>query len=146
MIEYVLVYNINIWIFNCLQYIIFGWLGGKLDVDDIICFECKIFFKKWVIIFSLYLDDDVILMGGIFQWFVEQGYEVYVVYQIFGNIVVYDYYVCYFLEFCIELMDVEKGDYKEFDVWVCQMLKQVIIKDINSIVVQEICFVKGLVR
>lgn len=57
---------------------------------------------KKVICFSFYFDDDVISMGGMLIWFVEDGYEVYVVYMMSGNIVVFDYDVLCVVDLVIE--------------------------------------------
>jgi glucosamine-6-phosphate deaminase len=145
-IEHASAYNINIRIFNRLQHTISGWPGGKPNADDTTRPERKTPSKKRVIIFSPHPDDDVISMGGTFQRLVEQGHEVHVAYQTSGNIAVHDHHARHFLEFCIELMDAEKGDYKELDTRVRQMLKQVITKDTNSVAAQETRLVKGLVR
>jgi len=83
-------YDLNILMFNKLQYTITGWPGGKPNAEDSHRPERKEPEKKRVIIFSPHPDDDVISMGGTFDRLVEQGHEVHVAYQTSGNIAVSD--------------------------------------------------------
>ncbi|NND06229.1 MAG: glucosamine-6-phosphate deaminase [Saprospiraceae bacterium] len=101
-VEHDSAYNINIKIFNRLQYTITGWPGGKPNSDDSQRPERAKPAKKRVIIFSPHPDDDVISMGGTFIRLVEQGHEVHVAYQTSGNIAVHDHDALRFVEFIEE--------------------------------------------
>jgi len=83
-------YDLNIKMFNKLQYTITGWPGGKPFAEDSNRPERANPSKKRVIIFSPHPDDDVISMGGTFDRLVQQGHEVHVAYQTSGNIAVSD--------------------------------------------------------
>ena len=80
--------DLNVEIFNSLQYTITGWPGGKPNADDTNRPERTLPTRKRVIIFSPHPDDDVISMGGTFLKLVEQHHEVHVAYQTSGNIAV----------------------------------------------------------
>ncbi|NRA48425.1 MAG: PIG-L family deacetylase, partial [Phaeodactylibacter sp.] len=66
--------------------------------------------------------------------------------QTSGNIAVFDHHARHFLEFCIELMEAEKGGFEALDSRVRQMLKQVITKDNGTEAAKQTRLVKGLVR
>lgn len=92
-------YNINIKVFNDLQHTITGWPGGKPNADDTNRPERAKPFPKKVLVFSPHPDDDVISMGGTLSRLVEQGNDVYVVYQTSGSIAVFDDDVLRYLDF-----------------------------------------------
>jgi glucosamine-6-phosphate deaminase len=92
-------YDINIEVFNWLQHTITGWPGGKPNADDTHRPERAVPSSKRVLVFSPHPDDDIISMGGTFQRLVDQGHEVYVVYQTSGNIAVADDEALRFVEF-----------------------------------------------
>ena len=46
--------------------------------------------QKRCLIFSPHPDDDVISMGGTIERLVKQGHEVYIAYQVSGNIAVFN--------------------------------------------------------
>lgn len=98
-------YNVNIKIFNELQHTITGWPGGKPNADDSHRPERAKPYPKRVIIFSPHPDDDVISMGGTFQRLVEQGHEVYVAYQVSGNIAVGDEEAVRYLSLMINTLE-----------------------------------------
>ncbi len=98
-------YNVNIKIFNELQHTITGWPGGKPNADDSNRPERAKPFPKRVVIFSPHPDDDVISMGGTFQRLVEQGHEVYVAYQVSGNIAVGDEEAVRYLSLMINTLE-----------------------------------------
>lgn len=98
-------YEINIEVFNQLQYTISGWPGGKANFDDTNRPERALPAKKRVIIFSPHPDDDIISMGGTFQRLKEQGHEVHVAYQTSGNIAVSDDEALRFIDFVMDFND-----------------------------------------
>ncbi|MDR2584782.1 MAG: PIG-L family deacetylase [Prevotellaceae bacterium] len=91
--------KINIKVFNDLQHTITGWPGGKPNADDSTRPERATPFPKRAVIFSPHPDDDVISMGGTLARLSEQGHEVYVAYQVSGNIAVFDHDAIRFLDF-----------------------------------------------
>ncbi|MFN3587767.1 MAG: glucosamine-6-phosphate deaminase [Spirosomataceae bacterium] len=95
-------YEINIEIFNQLQYTITGWPGGKPNADDKNRPERANPSKKRVLIFSPHPDDDIISMGGTFQRLVDQGHDVHVAYQTSGNIAVADDEALRFIDFVVD--------------------------------------------
>ncbi|WP_142785356.1 glucosamine-6-phosphate deaminase [Changchengzhania lutea] len=97
-------YDLNLWMFNCLQHTITGWPGGKPNADDTYRPERANPKKKRVLILSPHPDDDVISMGGTLDRLVEQGHEVHVVYQTSGNIAVTDEEALKYVEVCKEIL------------------------------------------
>ena len=99
-------YNVNIDIFNQLQYTITGWPGGKpgAAVYDKPVSQTPEY--KRVIIFSPHPDDDVISMGGTFIRLHDHGHEVHVAYQTSGNIAVFDDEVVRFADFAKDFHEV----------------------------------------
>ena len=95
-------YDINIEIFNQLQYTISGWPGGKPNAEDTNRPERAKPAQKRCLIFSPHPDDDIISMGGTFQRLVDQGHDVHVAYQTSGNIAVSDEEAHRFLEFVVD--------------------------------------------
>ncbi|SHL93795.1 glucosamine-6-phosphate deaminase [Hymenobacter psychrotolerans] len=95
-------YDINIKVFNQLQYTITGWPGGKPNADDTHRPERAMPFTKRALIFSPHPDDDVISMGGTLLRLVDQGHEVHVAYQTSGNIAVFDDEAIRFADFVAE--------------------------------------------
>ena len=95
-------YEINIDIFNQLQYTITGWPGGKPNADDKNRPERANPSSKRVLIFSPHPDDDIISMGGTFQRLVDQGHDVHVAYQTSGNIAVADDEALRFIDFVVD--------------------------------------------
>jgi len=83
-------YNSNIKVFNMLQHTITGWPGGKPNADETKRPERSSPIKKRTLIFSPHPDDDVISMGGTIERLVNQGHEVYIAYQVSGNIAVFN--------------------------------------------------------
>ncbi|MGY3053736.1 glucosamine-6-phosphate deaminase [Pedobacter sp. UYEF25] len=96
------VYNVNIDIFNKIQYTITGWPGGKPNADDSQRPERAQPAKKRSIVFSPHPDDDVISMGGTFIRLADQGHDVHVAYQTSGNTAVWDDDALRFMEFTID--------------------------------------------
>jgi glucosamine-6-phosphate deaminase len=92
-------YDINLKVFNMLQKSITGWPGGKPDADDSQRPERAKPYPKRVLVFSPHPDDDMLAMGGTINRLVEQGHEVFVVYQTSGNIAVADDVVQSYLYF-----------------------------------------------
>lgn len=95
-------YEINIEIFNQLQYTITGWPGGKPNANDKNRPERENPSSKRVLIFSPHPDDDIISMGGTFQRLVDQGHDVHVAYQTSGNIAVADDEALRFIDFVVD--------------------------------------------
>ena len=83
-------YNANIKVFNLIQNTITGWPGGKPNADESKRPERSKPSKKRCLIFSPHPDDDVISMGGTIERLVNQGHEVYIAYQVSGNIAVFN--------------------------------------------------------
>lgn len=100
--EYGPAYNINIKIFNQIQYTITGWPGGKPNATDIQRPERAEPNSKTSLIFSPHPDDDVVSMGGTFIRLVDQGHNVHVAYQTSGNTSVWDTDVLRYIEFTID--------------------------------------------
>jgi glucosamine-6-phosphate deaminase len=92
-------YEVNIKVFNDLQYTITGWPGGKPNSDDTHRPERAEPANKRVLVFSPHPDDDVISMGGTLKRLVDQNHEVHVAYQTSGNIAVADDEAIRFLSF-----------------------------------------------
>ncbi|MDO5968977.1 glucosamine-6-phosphate deaminase [Flavivirga aquimarina] len=139
-------YDINIKIFNKIQYTITGWPGGKPNAEDSNRPERAQPVKKRVLIFSPHPDDDIISMGGTFKRLQEQGHEVHVAYQTSGNIAVaddealrYASFVCDYNEkFGIESIEAQKI-YKG----AIEFLKN---KKDSEIDTKEVRYIKGLIR
>ena len=139
-------YNINIHIFNQLQYTITGWPGGKPGADDSHRPERAQPAKKRVVIFSPHPDDDVISMGGTFIRLVDHGHDVHVAYQTSGNIAVFDEDVVRFADFFRdfnELSGTGQQDGQQLYDKVVQSLKDKHPGEADSPLVQTI---KGLIR
>lgn len=100
--QYGQAYDINIDVFNQLQYTITGWPGGKPNADDTNRPERALPAHKRCLIFSPHPDDDIISMGGTFQRLVDQGHEVHVGYQTSGNIAVADDEALRFAEYVVD--------------------------------------------
>ena len=140
-------YDVNIKIFNDLQYTITGWPGGKPNADDTNRPERAKPAQKRIIIFSPHPDDDVISMGGTLQRLVKQKHEVHVAYETSGNIAVGDEEVFRFMHFINgfnELFDEGKNEvinarYKEFIDFINKKKPE----DFDT---REILEVKGLIR
>lgn len=93
---------INIKVFNDLQHTISGWPGGKPNADDSTRPERALPYPKRVVVFSPHPDDDVISMGGTVARLSAQGHELYMAYQVSGNIAVFDHDVIRYLDFIRE--------------------------------------------
>lgn len=100
--QYGQAYDINIDVFNQLQYTITGWPGGKPNADDTNRPERATPAHKRCLIFSPHPDDDIISMGGTFQRLVDQGHEVHVGYQTSGNIAVADDEALRFADYVVD--------------------------------------------
>ncbi len=135
-------YDLNIRMFNSLQYTITGWPGGKPGVDDSRRPERNAPFPKRVLLFSPHPDDDVISMGGTFLRLVEQGHEVHVAYQTSGNIAVSDADALRFAEFTRDLNgQLGSGSAKlEF------IIEQLRNQPVGGRPSREILDIKGLIR
>jgi glucosamine-6-phosphate deaminase len=107
--------KINIKVFNDLQHTITGWPGGKPDADDSTRPERANPFPKRCVVFSPHPDDDVISMGGTLARLSEHGHEVYVAYQVSGNIAVFDDEVTRFLDFIRDIAPTYGFDRKKAD-------------------------------
>ncbi|CAN5238378.1 glucosamine-6-phosphate deaminase [soil metagenome] len=139
-------YDINIKVFNWLQYTITGWPGGKPNADDTNRPERANPAKKRVLIFSPHPDDDIISMGGTFQRLVDQGHEVHVAYQTSGNIAVADDEALRFTEFVVdfnEKFSIENNDTTAIYKKALAFLK---VKESGEKDIEEVRYVKGLIR
>jgi len=139
-------YTINIKIFNRLQHTITGWPGGKPNADDTLRPERAQPVKKRVILFSPHPDDDVISMGGTFLRLVEQGHDVHVAYQTSGNIAVHDHDARRFMEFISEFemkVGINNEDLQKMKKKVLKFLDN---KQPNQPDIDEVRFIKGLIR
>ncbi len=83
-------YNVNIKIFNDLQYTITGWPGGKPNADDTYRPERAVPYPKRVLIFSPHPDDAIVSMGGTVRRLVQQGHDVRIAIQTDGDVAVSD--------------------------------------------------------
>jgi glucosamine-6-phosphate deaminase len=140
------VYQINIDIFNQLQYTITGWPGGKPDADDSQRPERALPAKKRCIIFSPHPDDDVISMGGTFIRLVDQGHEVHVAYQTSGNTAVWDDDVLRYTEFAIDINKNLGNDTAKLEAVYDDMRAFFVTKQPNQIDTPEVRDVKGFIR
>jgi glucosamine-6-phosphate deaminase len=140
------VYNINIDIFNKIQYTITGWPGGKPDASDSQRPERALPGKKTSLIFSPHPDDDVISMGGTFIRLVDQGHDVHVAYQTSGNTAVWDDDVLRYVEFAIDLNKSIGGDDNKLISIYDDMRKFISQKQPNQLDSQDIRNVKGFIR
>lgn len=139
-------YDINIKIFNSLQYTITGWPAGKPNADDANRPERAEPIKKRVLIFSPHPDDDIISMGGTFKRLKKQGHEVHVGYQTSGNIAVADDEVLRFANFVIDYNN--KFDIKSEKANSIFNKSQKFLenKKGSEIDIQEVRYIKGLIR
>ncbi len=83
-------YNVNIKVFNELQHTITGWPGGKPNADDTYRPERAAPYPKRVLIFSPHPDDATVSMGGTVRRLVQQGHDVYLVFETDGDVAVSD--------------------------------------------------------
>ncbi|MEO2061909.1 MAG: glucosamine-6-phosphate deaminase [Christiangramia sp.] len=139
-------YNINIQVFNRLQYSITGWPGGKPGADDLQRPERAEPAKKRSLIFSPHPDDDVISMGGTFIRLVDQGHDVHVAYQTSGNTAVWDTDVLRYMEFAIDFKKSIKEDTRELCEVYTKMRKFLQRKQPNETDLPEIRNVKAFIR
>lgn len=95
-------YQLNLQVFNSVQYTITGWPGGKPNSDDTKRPERAMPAIKRSLIFSPHPDDDVISMGGTLLRLVDQGHDVHVAYQTSGNIAVFDDDARRFADFALD--------------------------------------------
>jgi 6-phosphogluconolactonase/Glucosamine-6-phosphate isomerase/deaminase len=140
------VYEINIDIFNQIQYTITGWPGGKPDADDSQRPERAQPAKKRSIIFSPHPDDDVISMGGTFIRLVDQGHDVHVAYQTSGNTAVWDDDVLRYMEFAIDFNKSIGDDTTKLQNIHSGMRAFFATKQPNQIDSPEVRAVKGFIR
>ena len=139
--------EINIRVFNDLQHTITGWPGGKPNADDTYRPERKSPFPKRVLIFSPHPDDDVISMGGTMMRLVEQGHDVYVAYQVSGNLAVSDSDVLRYLDFASDYCLLVKGTDKiNFDTERNRIREFIKNKKNDSEDIPEVRAIKGLIR
>lgn len=139
-------YDINIKVFNWLQYTITGWPGGKPNADDSNRPERANPAKKRALIFSPHPDDDIISMGGTFQRLVDQGHEVHVAYQTSGNIAVADDEALRFTEFVVDFNEKFSIDNNNVQAIYKKALEFLRIKESGEKDIEEVRFVKGLIR
>jgi glucosamine-6-phosphate deaminase len=139
-------YDINIKVFNWLQYTITGWPGGKPNADDTNRPERANPAKKRVLIFSPHPDDDIISMGGTFQRLVDQGHEVHVAYQTSGNIAVADDEALRFTEFVVDFNEKFSIENKETTAIYKKALAFLKVKESGEKDIEEVRYVKGLIR
>jgi len=139
-------YEINIEVFNQLQYTITGWPGGKPKADDTHRPERALPEKKRCLIFSPHPDDDIISMGGTFQRLVDQGHEVHVAYQTSGNIAVADEEALRFIDFVVDYNH-QFGLETKDSIAIFQRAKDFLQnKKDSEIDIDEVRQVKGLIR
>ncbi len=139
-------YEINIEVFNQLQYTITGWPGGKPKADDTHRPERALPEKKRCLIFSPHPDDDIISMGGTFQRLVDQGHEVHVAYQTSGNIAVADEEALRFIDFVVDYNHHFGLETKD-SIQIFQKAKDFLQNKRDSeIDIDEVRHVKGLIR
>jgi glucosamine-6-phosphate deaminase len=139
-------YQLNIRIFNKLQYTITGWPGGKPNADDSNRPERANPAKKRVIIFSPHPDDDVISMGGTLLRLVQQGHEVHIAYQVSGNIAVHDVDAWRYASFLQEFIHNSGIDSIEIDNTINKISKFIDKKSSDDRDIKELRLVKGLIR
>jgi glucosamine-6-phosphate deaminase len=139
-------YQLNIRIFNKLQYTITGWPGGKPNADDSNRPERANPAKKRVIIFSPHPDDDVISMGGTLLRLVQQGHEVHIAYQVSGNIAVHDVDAWRYASFLQEFIHNSGIDSVEIDNTINKISKFIDKKSSDDRDIKELRLVKGLIR
>lgn len=139
-------YEINIEVFNQLQYTITGWPGGKPKADDTHRPERALPERKRCLIFSPHPDDDIISMGGTFQRLVDQGHDVHVAYQTSGNIAVADEEALRFIDFVVDYNHQFGLDTKD-SLAIFQRAKDFLNNKRDSeIDIDEVRQVKGLIR
>jgi glucosamine-6-phosphate deaminase len=144
--QYGAAYEININIFNQLQYTITGWPGGKPNADDTNRPERAEPARKRVLIFSPHPDDDIISMGGTFQRLVDQGHEVHVAYQTSGNIAVADDEALRFIDFVVDFnkeFNIDSPQANKIFLEAKEFLKHTKDSEIDT---PEIRHVKGTLR
>jgi 6-phosphogluconolactonase/Glucosamine-6-phosphate isomerase/deaminase len=120
--------KINIKVFNDLQHTISGWPGGKPNADDSTRPERALPYPKRVIVFSPHPDDDVISMGGTVARLADQGHELYVAYQVSGNIAVFDHDVIKYIDFIKESSKIYNFDASKADEIYKKVVKQLSAK------------------
>ncbi|MFC0513744.1 glucosamine-6-phosphate deaminase [Mucilaginibacter angelicae] len=140
------VYDINIQVFNKLQYTITGWPGGKPGADDSKRPERALPVKKSVIIFSPHPDDDVISMGGTFIRLADQNHDVHVAYQTSGNTAVWDDDTLRYMEFAIDFAKSQGHSTHQLEALYEKMWQFFQTKQPNQADLAEIRTIKGLIR
>lgn len=139
-------YNINIKVFNELQYTITGWPGGKPKEDDKYRPERAEPFPKKALIFSPHPDDDVISMGGTLIRLVDHGHDVHVAYQTSGNIAVFDADVIRFADFVTDYADAFNMKDKKAQALFAEIIQYLNDKEPGQVDSPEIKKIKGLIR
>ena len=139
-------YGLNIRIFNELQHTITGWPGGKPEADDSHRPERARPFPKRVVVFSPEPSDDVLGMGGTLRRLVEQGHEVWVVFQTSGNLAVPDDEVAMATEFVSELSNADRTNGNPEGGLVQQARRQLAAKSAFEVDPPEVRRLKGFVR
>ncbi len=138
-------HDLNVKIFNTMQYTITGWPGGKPNADDTNRPERASPHPKRVILFSPHPDDDVISMGGTFLRLVEQGHDVHVAYQTSGNIAVFDDDARRYAEFARDIMRQQGLEGEELD-GLTSVMEELDRKKQAEADSASIRLIKGLIR
>ena len=139
-------YDINIDVFNQLQYTITGWPGGKPNADDTNRPERALPAQKRCLIFSPHPDDDIISMGGTFQRLRDQGHDVHVGYQTSGNIAVADDEALRFADYVVDFnskFGIESPEATRIFRDAAMSLRE---KSDSEMDTAEVRYVKGLIR
>ncbi|GAB4015602.1 glucosamine-6-phosphate deaminase [Spirosoma koreense] len=144
--QYGQAYDINIDVFNQLQYTITGWPGGKPNADDTNRPERALPAHKRCLIFSPHPDDDIISMGGTFQRLRDQGHEVHIGYQTSGNIAVADDEALRFADYVVDFntkFGIESPEATRIFQDAAVSLRE---KKDSEMDTPEVRYVKGLIR
>jgi glucosamine-6-phosphate deaminase len=138
--------KVNIRIFNELQHTITGWPGGKPESDDSTRPERAFPYPKRVLVFSPHPDDDVISMGGTLARLVQQGHEVFTVYQTSGSIAVFDDDVIRYLDFVNEYSEIFSQDPDKYSKINEGIRRELLEKQPGQVDSQEVLRLKTAIR
>lgn len=139
-------YGLNIRIFNEIQHTITGWPGGKPEADDTHRPERAAPFPKRVVIFSPEPSHDVTGMGGTLRRLVEQGHEVFVVYQTSGNLAVPDADAIIATDLVADLGALHEGKPGPVERFAAEVRRQLVDKSSFESDPADVRRLKGLLR
>lgn len=139
-------YQVNVRVFNQLQHTITGWPGGKPGADDSNRPERAQPHPKRVLVLSPEPNDAIVGMGGTIDRLVEQGHEVWLVFQTSGNLRVSDVAASKFARVVREMAELIGGEGWDGQLqYAEEILKQLAEKGEFGIDPERVRRLKGLI-